>query len=91
MKLNIYVGFCPRPVTVVKDLPFGLIGASYYPPFGTVAGWGQFPIYTHQSQINPKLIIYPVAVQDFGGIPFSYQASGTFGTACIQHEISAMA
>ena len=38
------VGFCPRPVTVVKDLPFGLIGTSYYPPFGTATGWGQFPM-----------------------------------------------
>ena len=42
----IYIGFCPRPV---KDLPFGLIGASYYPPFGTVTGCGQFPRYTHQT------------------------------------------
>jgi len=37
------LGSAPRPVTVVKDLPFGLIGASYYSPFGTVTGWGQFP------------------------------------------------
>ena len=51
---RVYV--CPRPVTVVKDLPFGLIGTSYYPPFGTVTGWGQFPIYTYIHCIHRYLL-----------------------------------
>ena len=44
MCLYLSLGFCPRPVTVVKEFLFGSIHPSYQSCFGTVTGWGQFPI-----------------------------------------------